>query len=345
MLSFENDYLLGCTPEILRALEETNLRQLPGYTADPYCDAAREKIRAACACPGAGVEFLAGGTQVNALALDALLQPWQGVVCADTGHIALHEAGAVEFTGRKVTTLPQTLGRLDAHALAGYLETFFSDPVREHMVWPGAVYISHPTEYGTLYSLAELEIIAGLCRRYGLALYLDGARLAYALASPDTNVTLPDLARLCDAFTIGGAKCGALLGEALVFPRREPDHFVHLMKKHGALTAKGRVLGVQFDTLFTDGLYLRLGRQGDAGARAMCRAVKEAGLPFFLETPTNQQFLLLTNAQWETLQSRIALCFWERPDPDHVAVRFAASWATTDADVAAFRAALSDLMR
>lgn len=330
MLSFESDYTEGAHEAILRRLLETNLEQASGYGADPWCASAREKIRAACACPQADVWLLAGGTQTNQAVIDAMLQPWQGVVAAATGHVAAHEAGAIEYTGHKVMTLPAHAGKLDAGELRALLQTFYADANHEHMVFPGMAYISHPTEYGTLYTKAELEALAAVCGEYRMPLFLDGARLGYALEAPGTDVTLPDLARLCDVFYIGGTKVGALCGEAVVFTKNNtPAHFLTRIKQHGALLAKGRLLGVQFDTLFTDGLYFEISRNAIDKAEQLRRLFRAKGYPFFLENPTNQIFVVLENRRMEQLAAQVRFGFWEKADDTHTVVRFATSWATT----------------
>lgn len=260
MLYFENDYCEGAHPAILQKLTETNFEKVSGYGTDPYCASAREKIRAACACPEADVQFISGGTQSNAIVIASMLQRWQGVVAAATGHVAGHEAGAIEYTGHKVITLPQHNGKLDAAELRALVSTFYADDNHDHMVFPGMVYISHPTEYGTLYTKAELEALHAVCQEYKMPLFLDGARLGYGLAAEGTDVTLADLARLTDVFYIGGTKVGALCGEAVVFPHGAPAHFMTMVKQQGALLAKGRLLGIQFDVLFTDGLYFSISK-------------------------------------------------------------------------------------
>ncbi len=331
---FASDYTQGAHPSILRALEKTNLESTSGYGTDVYCAAARDKIRAACGCPAADVWFISGGTQANLAVLGALLKTYEGVIAADTGHVSGHEAGAIELTGHKVLTLPHKNGKLTAAAAEAYIKAFYADENREHMVCPGAVYISQPTEYGTLYSLAELEALAAVCRAYRLPLYADGARLAYALGSEQNDVSLQDLARLCDVFYIGGTKCGALLGEAVVIPQPSllPRFFTQ-MKQRGAVLAKGRVLGLQFDALFTDGLYYRLGENAVRMAAALADGLKAKGYAEHCPRETNQVFLLLTDAQYEALRGRVAMSFWEKPDAAHTAVRLAASWATTEEDV------------
>ena len=340
-LNFASDYTQGAHPAIMKMLVETNLECTPGYGTDAYCERAKEKIRLACGAPDAEVYFLSGGTQTNMTVLDAILKKYEGVIAAETGHVCAHEAGAIEFTGHKVLTLPHSLGKLDAVTVENYVKGFYADGNFEHMVFPGAVYISQPTEFGTLYSLRELEALSAVCRKYDMRLYADGARLAYALGCPENDVTLPDLARLCDVFYIGGTKCGALLGEAVVIPKRGSiPHFFTLVKQHGALLAKGRVLGIQFDALFTDGLYLTLGAPAVEKAARIKRALKEKGYPLFFDAPTNQIFVLLTDAQYAALGERLIMSFWEKPDADHTAVRLATSWATTDGDVEKLLAAL-----
>ncbi len=335
MLSFASDYLEGCCEEILQALVRTNLCQEPGYGADRFSASAREKIRAACGCPQGDIYFLTGGTQTNQLVIDTMLQPYEGVISADTGHVSGHEAGAIEFSGHKVLTLPGHAGKLDVGEVAAYIRSFYNDANHAHMVFPGMVYISHPTEYGTLYTARELEALARVCREFKIPLYLDGARLGYGLAA-DSSVDLPLIASLCDAFYIGGTKVGALCGEALVFPRGgTPSHFLTRIKQHGALNAKGRLVGVQFDTLFTDGLYERLGFHAIEMARELKKLFRDRGFRFHLDSPTNQQFVILENTVVEKLSDQVAFSFWEAPDEGHTVVRFATSWATTRESVAA----------
>ena len=340
MVSFENDYVEGAHPAVLQRLIDTNRERLPGYGADAYCARAAEKIREACACDKADVSFLTGGTQANAVVLSALLHSYEGVVAAETGHINGHEAGAIEYTGHKVLALPQRAGKLSPDELERFVAGFYADENHAHMVHPGAVYLSYPTEYGTLYTRRELEAIAATCRRYGLRLFLDGARLGYGLASVEADVTLPDLARLADAFTIGGTKMGALCGEAVVFPSGAPSHFLTTVKQHGALLAKGRLLGVQFDALFTDGLYLEIGRHALEMAARMKAIFTQKGYPLHLASPTNQQFVVLTDAQAERLREHVAFSFWERLDGGRMVARFATSWSTTPEDLRLLEAAL-----
>ncbi|MCC8164175.1 MAG: aminotransferase class I/II-fold pyridoxal phosphate-dependent enzyme [Lachnospiraceae bacterium] len=275
MLSFENDYICGAHERILQRLMETNREPLTGYGNDPYCESAKEKIRAALNCPEADIYFLSGGTQTNATVIDALLDKYEGVVAADTGHISTHEAGAIEAAGHKVLTLPQHEGRIAAAELQALLENFYQDENHEHMVFPGMVYLSHPTEYGTLYTRAELEELSAICRAHNIPLYLDGA-----------------------------------------------------------LLAKGRLLGVQFDTLFTDGLYFQISRHAIDMAELLKKGLLEKGYTFYLESPTNQQFLLLRDEEVERLKKQVAFSFWEKPDAEHTIVRFATSWSTTEEDIA-----------
>lgn len=336
MLSFVNDYSEGAHPAVLDAFVRTNLQQESGYGDDAFCASAREKIRAACGDPSADVFFLAGGTQTNQVVIDTMLAPYEGVVACETGHVSVHEAGAIEYTGHKVLTVPQHEGKMDAGELDAYVSTFFADENHDHMVFPGLVYISHPTEYGTLYTLQELEALREACDRHGLKLYLDGARLGYGLVAPGNDVTLADAARLTDAFYIGGTKVGALIGEAVVFPRHGmPAHFVTMVKQHGALLAKGRVLGIQFDVLFTDNLYTRIARNAITCADVLRAAFKEKGYRFLVENTTNQVLVVLDNERYEELRQVVATSYWERVDESHTAVRFATSWATRMEDVEA----------
>ncbi|NQH33591.1 aminotransferase class I/II-fold pyridoxal phosphate-dependent enzyme [Streptococcus suis] len=335
MLHFENDYNKGVHPALLQALVETNQEGVSGYGTDPYTQSAIEKIRRVIKCPHAQITFLSGGTQTNQIAINSMLASYEGVIAADTGHISTHEAGAIEFSGHKVLTLPHHEGKITASEVDNFIKDFYADANHAHMVHPGMVYISHPTEYGTLYSKAELTDLARVCRRYQIPLYLDGARLGYGLASLDTDVDLPAIAELTDLFYIGGTKMGALLGEALVFTKNnQPKHFTTLVKQHGALLAKGRVVGVQFDRLFTDDLYLELGRHAIAMAEQLIEILEEKGFQFHLKSPTNQQFVIVKNEELPKLsESGIAYSFWEKYDDSHSIIRFATSWSTSQADI------------
>ena len=336
MLNFESDYLEGAHEQILQRMIETNNEKLSGYGRDKYSASAVEKIRQACLCPEADVQFIAGGTMTNALVIASLLKKIEGVIAAETGHITTHETGAIEFTGHKVLSLPQTDGKISAAQIRALLESFWGDDNREFMVFPGMVYLSHPTEYGTLYSKDELAAISGVCRAYNIPLFLDGARLGYGLASPASDLTLPLIAEYCDVFYIGGTKVGALLGEAIVFTKNNlPEYFVAHMKQQGALLAKGRLLGLQFDTLFTDQLYFKISEHAIAMAMLLKQGLTEKQYRFYLESPTNQQFIILENKQMEELKKSVAFSFWEAYDDSHTVIRFATSWATKEEDVIA----------
>ncbi len=334
MLCFENDYSEGAHPEILEHLIETNMEQLSGYGTDIYCQKAKEKIRNACGIPDAEVFLLTGGTQTNQIIIDTVLAPYEGVIAARTGHVSTHEAGAIEFTGHKVLELPEKEGKIQATDLKDLLETFYGDGNHEHMVFPGMVYISHPTEYGTLYSKQELKDLSAVCREYKIPLYMDGARLIYGLVSEGTDLTLQDIAQLCDCFYIGGTKAGLLCGEAVVFTGKNmPAHFLTRVKQHGALLAKGRLLGVQFDALFTDELYLKIGENAITTAAVLKNGLKEKNYEFYIDSPTNQIFIVLNNVQMKKLSEQVVFSFWEKKDDSHTVIRFATSWATRMEDV------------
>ena len=333
-LNLACDYMQGAHPAILRRMLENNLVKSGVYGEDAFSESAREKIREACRAPEADVWFLVGGTQTNATVLDALLRPYEGVISADTGHICIHEVGAIEHGGHKVLALPGKNGKITAEQVQGCVDAFRNDANHDHVVMPGAVYLSEPTELGTLYSLRELEDISRVCHENGLRLYVDGARLAYSLACPENDVTLPDLARLCDVFYIGGTKCGTLLGEAVVFPKHDfIPHFFSITKQHGAVLAKGFVAGLQFDTLFTDHLYFEIGRTAIDAANRIRKALREKGYTLPVDAPTNQIFVLLDQEKLEELSSKVEMSFWDKPDAEHTTMRFVTSWATTDADV------------
>ena len=340
MILFRCDYAEGAHPEILKRLSETNFEQLDGYGSDPYTESAKRKILEACHCPGGEVHFLVGGTQTNATVIAALLRDYEGAIAVETGHIGVHEAGAVEYTGHKVLTLPQHIGKMDAAELEAYLAAADANPNKDHMVWPGLVYISLSTEYGTLYSRSELTAIQSIAHKYRLPLFIDGARLGYALASPECDFEMADLKDLCDVFYIGGTKVGALCGEAVVFPKGAPKHFFTTIKQHGALLAKGRLLGIQFDTLFTDNLYGRISSNAIERAQELKAVLKEKNIPFFLESPTNQQFVILENGYMEQLAQEAGFDIWQPYDATHTVVRFATSWATTSHQIEHLRSIL-----
>ena len=335
MVSFECDYIAGAHPEILKRLAETNMEPLSGYGMDHYTASAKEKIRAACGCPDAEIEFLTGGTQTNAVVISTMLRDWEGVISADSGHVSVHESGAIEYSGHKVLTIPAKNGKLEAAAVRKFLEDFYSDVTHDHMVFPGMVYISHPTEPGTLYSKAELEALSDLCHLYGIPLYLDGARLGYGLMSNESDLTLEDIVRLADVFYIGGTKVGALCGEAVVFTKNNrPEHFMTSVKKRGALLAKGRVLGIQFDTLFTDDLYFKISRHAIEMAERVKDIIREKGWKVYMDSPTNQQLILMTEEEMDELGKTVIFDRWGIYDEKHTIVRLATSWSTTEEDIA-----------
>ena len=342
MRTFECDYTEGAHPKIMDALLRTNLEQMSGYGSDPYSERAKDKIRLACNAPDATVALLVGGTQSNMIVIDLLLAAFEGVLTAETGHINVHEAGAIEFTGHKVIGLRQTDGVLDVDALEAYLNTFYADATHEHMVRPGLVYLTHPTEYGTLYTKAQLRRVRALCDKFGMKLYLDGARLGYALGCPENELSLSDLAAYCDAFTIGGTKMGLLCGEAVVFTKDAPMHLLSQIKRHGGLLAKGRVLGVQYDAMFTDGLYTAIGREAIRHARRIRRILLDKGYTLAWESPTNQQFIILSDAEAKTVMQHVGFDLWGRTDEEHWIARFTSSWSTTDRDVDELFAALPE---
>lgn len=333
MYRFNSDYLEGAHPNIIKRLIDTNLMQTPGYGLDPICDSAKQKIRAACNAPEAKVYFMVGGTQTNYTVLDSILKGYEGVLSADTGHVAVHEAGAIEYSGHKVITIPECDGKIDCSKAKEYLEKFYADSSWQHMVRPGALYISHPSEYGTLYSKAELVALRALCDEYGMRLFLDGARLGYALASDGSDLTLADIAKLCDVFYIGGTKVGALFGEAVVFSNANlGEAFFTEIKQHGALLAKGRMLGIQFDELFEDNLYEKIAKHAvDLAMRIKCE-LKAKGYEFYNDSYTNQQFPIISKAKLDSIQDKVILDDWGPygDNGDRRLVRITTSWATTE---------------
>lgn len=344
--SFESDYNNGCLPEILRRLSETNDEKSSGYGFDPYTERAKDRIRKACDMTEAEVHFLVGGTQTNATAIDSLLQGCEGVLSVDTGHINVHESGAVEAFGHKVLVLPGIAGgKMAASQIDDYMRKFLADETYPHMVQPGMVYITLPTELGALYSRKELADIYTVCQQYGLRLYVDGARLGYGLMAEGNDIDLPFLAHHCDAFYIGGTKVGALLGEALIYTNtRAPKYIFTIIKRHGALLAKGRVLGLQFDTLFTDDLYFRVSRHAIDMAQALRKVFAKHGLSLGIDSPTNQQFVILSKEKKQRLAEEIAFEIWEPLPNDHLLCRFVTCWATTEADIAALDEALAHIL-
>ena len=332
-ISFACDYERGTHPNILARLVETNTWKTAGYGLDDISESARNRIRKACGKENAAVEFLMGGTQTNAVMIDALLKSYQGVIAAETGHISVHEAGAIEANGHKVLTVPHEYGKIAASTVEKYLDDYYHDANHEHMVMPGMIYLSHPTEYGTLYSREDIQAFREVCDKYGISLYVDGARLAYALSCPENNVSLEDLAGLCDAFYIGGTKCGALFGEAVVVP--EPERIPHLftiIKQHGALLAKGRLLGLQFDELFRDDLYMRIGEPAIKAAERIKAVLREKGYRLCFESPTNQIFVIVEDNALKQLGEKVEYSFWEKYDDQHTVIRLATDWGTTESE-------------
>ncbi len=330
--SFESDYNNGAHPEVLRHLVETNEAQSASYGFDVWSENARKKIREACECPEADIFFLTGGTQANATVIDALLRPYQAVIAVETAHINVHESGAVEASGHKVIALPSHEGQMTADGLRAYLKQFFADPTWEHMAVPGMVYVTMPTEMGTIYNKVELEAIYDVCHEYQMPLYIDGARLTYGLMAKGCDFDLAWMAHHCDAFYIGGTKCGALCGEAVVFPRTAPKGFFTHVKAHGALLAKSRVAGVQFYALFTDGLYFRIGQYAIDMAMKLRDIFEKHGYEV-KPSPTNQQFVVLENSQMQALMKHVLFETWEPLDETHTLCRFVTSWATKEADL------------
>ena len=333
-IRFLSDYMEGAHSEILRRFAETQMEQLPGYGADKYSESAKEKIKKACECPNAQVYFLTGGTQTNKFVIDVLLRPYEGVISAHSGHVNAHEAGAVESTGHKVLAIKGYEGKLRAEDIDACVNAYNSDSAREHTVKPGMVYISFPTEYGTIYTKKELEEISGVCRKHGIPLFCDGARLGYGLTSSSCDITIAELAKLCDVFYIGGTKVGALCGEAVVFTKGNmPEHIVSLAKQHGALLAKGWLVGLQFDTLFENGLYFEISRHAILLAEKLKKALIEKGYKLFMDSPTNQQFVVMKDQLRAELADKVQFETWEKYDAEHTVVRIATSWATPEENI------------
>lgn len=331
MIYFNNDYSEGCHEKVLEALIRTNMEQTMGYGEDEYCAAAAAKIKKLCGRENIAVHFLVGGTQANLTVIDAALRPHQGALCAVSGHINVHETGAVEATGHKVLTVPSADGKITAEQVAAVVKSHRADSSFEHTVQPKLVYISNPSELGTLYTLAELEALSTACHELGLYLFLDGARLGYGLAAKGNDVTLPDIARLCDVFYIGGTKVGALFGEAVVITNPIlAEDFRYLIKQHGGMLAKGRLLGVQFDALMTDGLYFEIAARADRLADKLRDTFAELGYSFLVPGITNQLFPILPDTLLDKLAEKYVFCEQERIDDTHRAVRFCTSWATKE---------------
>jgi threonine aldolase len=330
MIDFNSDYMEGAHPAIIKRLTEINLDKNTGYGHDKYCDSARDKIRNACKAPNAVVQFLVGGTQTNAIVIDSILSHNEGVLTATTGHINVHEAGAIEACGHRVLTIEEKEGKVSSLVLAQYLREFFSSEFGyEHVVVPKLLYLSNPTEYGTVYTFHELQDLREVCDRYGLMIYMDGARLGYGLVSKDNDLNLPEIARLCDAFYIGGTKVGAFFGEAVVITNPTIKLTLGWMKNRGALLAKGWLLGLQFDTLFTDDLYYKISKNAVDQAMRLRDAFEAKGYPIYIESPTNQQFIVIENQKMKELSKKVGFNYIEAVGKEHCVIRFATSWATT----------------
>ena len=334
MIRFESDYLEGAHPEIINLLTQTNFEQTPGYGADIYCEKAASIIKEKCNAKESDVHFLVGGTQTNKTVIASILRPHQGVLCADTGHINVHETGAIENTGHKVMPIISDDGKISAQDIQDAYDSHFNDSTAEHMVQPGMVYISHPTENGTLYTKEELNAISTVCHKLGLPLFLDGARLGYGLTADGTDLSLEDIARLCDVFYIGGTKVGALFGEAVIItdPKLKKD-FRYFIKQNGGLLAKGRLLGIQFLALFENDLYFEIAEHANKLALKIRDAFLEIGCSFRYDSVTNQQFPIVPDVYLNKLKEDFSFSFWEKTDENHTAVRFCTSWATKAEDV------------
>ena len=346
MIYFNNDYAEGCHPLILDKLTETNYEQTSGYGVDPYCAKAADMIRTLCGNDSLDVHFLVGGTQTNLTVIDAALRPHQGVIGAQSAHIHVHETGAVEATGHKVLSLPSADGKLTAAQVDACVTGHFADEAAEHMVQPKMVYISNPTELGTLYSLEELEALSAVCKKHDLVLFLDGARLGYGLTAKGNDVTMADLSRLCDVFYIGGTKVGALFGEAVVFSNADmAKDFRYMIKQHGGMLAKGRLLGLQFCVLLENGLYFELGRHANALADRIRETLNALGYPYLIDGVTNQIFPILPDTILEKLRNAFSFVTQQRMDASHCAIRICTSWATKKENVDALCDALRELSK
>lgn len=331
MIRFDSDYTEGAHPKILERLFETNMEQTVGYGNDYYCEQARAYIKKLCKSEEVDVHFLVGGTQTNLTVISSALRPYQGVIAANSGHINVHETGAIEACGHKVLALPEVDGKITAAQIEECYLAHIHDNSFEHMVQPKMVYLSHPTEFGTLYKKEELEAIAKVCKTYGLYLFVDGARMGYALATEENDIDLSDFARLCDVFYIGGTKVGALFGEAVVIqnPNLKQD-FRYLIKQKGGMLAKGRLLGIQFSTLFEDNLYVEISKNAIKMVKRLRHAFVEKGYSFLVDSPTNQIFPILADEDLEKLSEEFVFSYWQRVDEKHSAVRFCTSWATKE---------------
>ena len=333
-IQFQCDYNEGCAPQIMQRLVETNLEQNIGYGEDPHCEHARELIRKVCQVPEADVHFLVGGTQANATIISSILRPYQGVIASTTGHIAVHETGAIEHSGHKVLTLPATNGKITAEQIEKCLFDHYHEDGPEHAVQPAMVYISYPTEYGTLYTKQELTDIHKVCREYQIPLFVDGARLGYGLASKESDITLPELSKLADVFYLGGTKQGALFGEAVVITNSALKRdFRYFIKQGGGMLAKGRLLGIQYEELMQNDLYLTLARHANKQADRIREALLKKGFKMAVPSPTNQQFFVLPNDHLKKLEEKYVLGIWGVADANHTIVRFCTSWATKEENI------------
>lgn len=343
MISFESDYNNGAHPKVLQHIIDTNNTNSKSYGYDDWSENAKKKIKQACNCPEADIYFLPGGTQTNATVIDAILASYEGVIAAETAHINVHESGAIEAYGHKILTLPSHDGKILAEELESFLKVFHADPTCEHMVYPGMVYITFPSELGTLYTKKEIGDIYTICQNYNIPLYIDGARLGYGLMANGCDITLEWLCKHCDVFYIGGTKVGALCGEAVVFTHKNtPRHFFTIIKRHGALLAKSRLAGVQFEALFTNNLYLNISKHAIEMAMLLRDIFINAGF-IVSDSPTNQQFVVLKNTQVEKLQDLIAFETWEKIDNENTLCRFVTSWATTHEDLHALSNAINTI--
>lgn len=341
MISFECDYNNGAHPKVLENLVKYNSSKPTPYGFDEFSERAKQKIREACGLPDSQIYFLTGGTQTNATTIDSMLYQYEGVICVNSGHINVHEAGAVEFTEHKIITIADKDGKMEAKTLNRYLDDFMHDGNKDHAVHPGLVYITYPTELGTLYSAKELDDIYQICQRYEIPLYVDGARLGYGLTADGNDISLPYLARHCDVFYIGGTKLGALCGEAVVFTHQNAHkHFFSIQKQHGAVIAKGALIGLQFEALFTDDLYFKLARHANEMAMRMKELFKKKGLSFYVDSPTNQQFVIINDEQVERLSHKVQFTHFGQTERHQTICRFVTSWATTDEDIKELEKAL-----
>ena len=334
LIRFENDYSDGAHPNVLRHLVESNNDKTAVYSEDYFCEAARNEIQRLIGTSRAAVHFLPGGTITNMTVITAALRPYQGVISSSVGHIETHETGAIEARGHKILTLPSKDGKLTAEAIRTLFDSHYADPNHEHTVQPGMVYLTNPTEYGAIYTKEELTAIRSVCDRTGLYLYIDGARLGYALTAEGNDLTLPDLARLCDAFSIGGTKHGALLGEALVITNDSlKANFRYSIKQSGALLAKGRIIGIQFLGLLEDGIYFATSYEANQKAMRIKNTLSSLGISFLVDSPTNQQFPIFPDKVLEALSRKYVFSVMQKTDECHTVARICTCWSSADSDI------------